>query len=104
MSSIEKKRTRIAVAVTTLLVAATCLSSLSFSARAETPAPTVETEPIVDSSNLQVAAISGAFAAYGWLAAKSYDLGREIGKSMAGASRPSEQRALADDRLEYLLD
>lgn len=96
-------RARLRMAVAGLLVAVTCLSSLSFAPRAKAQPQTREVEPVIDASNVQVAVIGGVFAAYGWLAAKSYDLGREVGKSMVGSDDPAERRALAREA-EYLLD
>jgi hypothetical protein len=107
MSSTKQHQTRhiyVESALATLVACVTCAMSLTFSPSVEAHQATIEDEPVVTEGNVEAAVVVAAAAAYGWLANKTYDLGKEVGKSLAGPKQTSDSQPLADAGAEYLLD
>jgi hypothetical protein len=90
----------------TLIVIFTAITSLGFSTRAQAPLGTVHEHPSGVATTVAVAAVVAGFAAYGWVADKFYDLGKEIGRSEAleEADGGLGSRQYLDHRYEILLD
>jgi hypothetical protein len=88
-----------------LLMLTTAASSVGFTARGEGQHATIDEEKSKVSPNLQVAAFAGVLAAYGWVAGKVYDLGKEVGRGWAqGSVQPKRTLDYVDLNYEQLLD
>ncbi len=103
MSSTERRTLGLRLAAVALLVAAAGLSSSGFAAAVEVRETPRELDAPEAGPTVEVAVVSGALAAYGWVATKTYDLGKEVGKTLAAAPASGEVQDLGPG-LEYLLD
>ncbi|NVB39115.1 hypothetical protein G6O69_14825 [Pseudenhygromyxa sp. WMMC2535] len=89
-----------------LVFGVACASSLSFSSSAQAQIETIESEPVAAATTVEVAVVTGALVAYGWLADKTYDLGKEVGKWLAGTTEEqlSEAALVSEPDADYLLN
>jgi hypothetical protein len=105
MSSTDTKTSkRLNVALAGVIMGATCVSSLAYTAEAQAQSQVVESEAMVADPTLTVAVVTAGFVAYGWLADKVYDLGKEVGKWAAGSTQLVDQEALVASDADYLLN
>jgi hypothetical protein len=109
MFSIEVRNNSICVGLATLLVVFTAITSLGFSTRAQAQLGTVHERPKDISPSVEAAVVVAAFGAYGWVANKTYDLGKEVGRATALEGADSKRggmgsRLVLDHRHELLLD
>ncbi|MFV8750028.1 hypothetical protein ACNOYE_05730 [Nannocystaceae bacterium ST9] len=95
--------TRIKLTLVATLVGATAISSLAWTPTATAQNEVIESEAMVADPTVTVALVGGALAAYAWTADKLYDLGKEVGKWLAGSSQ-QQMNTLADANADYLLD
>lgn len=102
MSSTEKKNHRLNIALACVIMGATCVSSLTYTSEAKAQEEVVEVEVMAADPTVVVALVAGGLAAYGWLADKVYDLGKEVGKWAAGSTEVSQEALFVDS--EFLLN
>ena len=74
-----------------LVVTVTLTTSLAYSAEPRTPTEVVHEAPTDSATSVEAALVCGALAAYGWVAVKFFDLGREFGRALAGQPRPVDR-------------
>lgn len=92
-------------ALVALLMLATAAASAGFTPRGEGQRAMIDEETSTMSPSLEVAAFAGALAAYGWVAGKTYDLGKEVGRGWAqGTDQPKRILDHVDLNDEQLLD
>jgi hypothetical protein len=104
MSSIAR-RSFAQFALVALLMLTTAASSAGFTPRGEGQRATIVEETSTASPSVEVAAFAGVLAAYGWVAGKTYDLGKEVGRGWAlGSVRPKRPLNYVDLNVERLLD
>ncbi|MCA9682282.1 MAG: hypothetical protein KC431_23755 [Myxococcales bacterium] len=89
-----------------LVFGVACASSLSFSSSAKAQTDTIRAQQVPAASTVEVALVGAAIAAYGWVADKTYDLGKEVGKWLAGSTpqEPAQAMAMEQGRIDYLLN
>ena len=103
MSSTDRK-TRNKMLMTALVFGIACASSLSFSSSAKAQTDTIRVQQVEAASTVEVAVVVAVLGAYGWVADKTYDLGKEVGKWLAGTTEPAQAMALEPAQIDYLLN
>lgn len=105
MSSTDNKKSkRLNIALAGVIMGATCVSSLAYTSEAQAQAQVAQTEAMAADPTVAVAVVTAAFVAYGWLADKVYDLGKEVGKWAAGSTQQLNQDVLVASDADYLLN
>jgi hypothetical protein len=108
-TDVGTRRCRWLGVVSMLVVAFAFTSSLAFSATPRAQPEVVADGPAWTSPTVEAAVVCAAAAAYGWIAVKFYDIGREVGRSFACQPRPIDRpdrhpRFHGPALPEYLLD